>query len=384
MNGSRWWKPVFVTLAVLGCVGTHRTADAFEARRGDSIRIGAEETIEEDLFLAGERVVVEGTVNGDLYAAARSVVIRGAIRDSVTVFAGTVTVTGSVGGGIHAAAEEFILEGVVVGDSVVMGRSISLSEGAFSRGDLIAFGQKIMVNSPVDGYVLGAANTVGINSSIRGDVVLAVRLLTLLENARVGGDLRYMSENDAVIFPGAHIAGRVLHGVPKYRDRMREIFPFVIIAGIVGKLLSFVNMVVVGLVFVFIAPGLLHRLSNAIKGYPGQCAGWGALILFGAPLVIFIASATVFGLSLAVIAGFIYLVSLYLSQIITSQLIGRLLLGMRDEVSRGRLFAAFVLGLFLLRLVRFIPGIGVFVWAAASLFGLGALVVMQTRRNEAA
>jgi hypothetical protein len=45
-----------------------------------------------------------------------------------------------------------------------------------------------------------------------------------------------------------------------------------------------------------------------------------------------------------------------------------------------------VLGLFLIRLVRFIPGIGVFIWAVAVLFGMGAFVVtlMQQRSSSAA
>jgi hypothetical protein len=38
-----------------------------------------------------------------------------------------------------------------------------------------------------------------------------------------------------------------------------------------------------------------------------------------------------------------------------------------------------VLGLFLIRLVRFIPGVGIFVWAVVVLFGLGAFVVTQMK-----
>ena len=361
---------------------TFSAAYSFDVRTGDNLVVSSEEVVYEDLFIAGDTVTIDGRVEGDLYAAARTVIIRGFVRDSATVFASSITITGSIGHGIHAAAEELTIDGSVKGDVVVAGRTVSLGGDAVVEGDMIAAGQKIIVSAPIEGYILGAGKTVSINERVRGDAAFAVGTLTLQENARVGGNLYYVSENEAVIFPGAEVSGRVMHHVPELREKLKGVFPFVIIVGVLGKILSFIMMVVVGLVFVFITPRWLFRLSESIKRHPGPCAGWGALVLFITPIGIMVSFLTVVGISLAVIASLAYLVALYLSQVVTALLIGRLLLGMKEETDKqGRLFGAFVLGLFLIRLVRFIPGIGIFVWAAVVLFGLGAFIVSQMKRG---
>jgi len=373
-------KPLFFILSALVFTVPFSSAFALDARTGDYLSIGSGEIIDEDLFLAGETVTIDGTVNGDLYVAARTIMIRGTVRDSVTVLGNTVTITGPVGHGIHAAVQEMNIEGVVRGNVVALGRSISLGGAALLEGDLIAAGQKIVVSAPLQGYILGAGGIISIGNRVRGDAVFAVRTLTLQEDAVIGGDLIYVSEKEAVIFPGAKIAGRVVHRIPEYRERMKKVFPFIIIAGIVGKIMAFIMMAVVGLVFVLLAPRYMFRFSEAIKQHPGSSAAWGALLLFAVPVGIVIAFTTVVGIALAVIVAHAYLVALYLSQVVTALLIGRLLLGIRDEIAhRGHLFGAFVLGLFLVRLVRFIPGIGIFVWAAAALFGLGAFIVALTK-----
>lgn len=370
---------IFITLGVSLLI-SFSTASAFDARTGDNLVVSSGDVVYEDLFIAGDTVTIDGSVEGDLYAAARTVIIRGSVRDSATICASTITVTGSIGHGIHAAAEELTIDGMVHGDVVVAGRTVSLGGDTAIRGDVIAVGQKIIVSSPIEGYILGAGKTISINDRVRDDAAFAVHTLTLQENARLGGNLIYISEREAVIFPGAKVSGKVTHHIPELREKLRGILPFVLIAGVLGKILSFVMMAVAGLAFVLITPKWLFRLSESIKRHPGPCAGWGALILFVAPLGISTAFMTLVGITLAVIASMAYIAALYLSQIITALLIGRLVLGMKEETDKpGCLYGSFVLGLFLIRLVRFIPGVGIFVWAVVVLFGLGAFVVTQMK-----
>jgi cytoskeletal protein CcmA (bactofilin family) len=360
----------------MACCFCVSTARAVTTRTGDDLVVSRDEVILEDLFIAGDTVVIDGDIQGDLYAAARTVHIRGNIRDSATIFASTATISGSVGRGVHAAVGELILDGMVRGNIVTAAGTISLEEEGVVQGDVIATAQDIKVRSPVQGYILGAGSDISINSSIQDDASFAVRTLTLQENARIEGNLLYISEKQAVIFPGAEVAGLVIRRIPEFREKMRGIFPFVLIAGVLGKVFSFIMMAVVGLVFVLIAPKWLFRLSETIKQFPGPCAGWGAVVFFVSPLAIGIAFMTFVGIALAAMVSIFYVALVYLGQIITALVLGRLLLGMREETSKpGPLYGCFALGLFLVRLVRFIPGIGIFVWAVAVLFGLGSFVV---------
>jgi cytoskeletal protein CcmA (bactofilin family) len=356
------------------------SASAFDARTGNYLSVPGGEVIDEDLFLAGETVRIDGRVNGDLYVAAKTVIITGFIRDGVTVFGNTVVISGRVGNGVLAACQDLEIGGEVKGNVKAFCRVFSLETGAQLEGDLVVAGQRVVISAPVQGYVLGAGSLISVRSSVRNDALFAVRSLSLEQGARIGGDLLYISEKKASISPAVEIAGRVVHRVPEFRDRVKKVFPFFILAGVLAKILSFIMMAVVGLAFALIAPKWMFRLSEAIKLHPGPSAGWGALLLFGVPIAISIAFTTVVGISLAMMAASAYYLALYLAQIITALLIGRLVLGMRGQgAHRGHLFGAFVLGLFLIRLVRFIPGIGMFVWMATALFGLGAFIVERTK-----
>ena len=364
---------------------TIKAASAVTIRTGDDLIVTEDEVIPQDLFIAGDTVIIDGDIQGDLVAAARSVVIKGSVRDSATIFATTTDISGSIGRGVHAFVGELSIDATVRGDIVAAARSITLESDAKIWGDVIATGQNITVYAPIQGYILGAGNSISINNRVGGDAYFAVRTLTLQENAYIDGNLVYLSEREAVIFPGARVSGLVVRRIPEIQEKMRGVFPFVLIAGILGKVFSFIMMAVVGLVFVFIAPKVLIRLSETIKQFPGPCAGWGALVFFVAPFGIALAFMTFVGMMLSVMAFMVYTVALYLSQIITASVLGRLLLGSREETDRpGLLFGSFLLGLFLIRLVRFIPGIGVFVWAVTVVFGMGAFVVALMKMRPSA
>ena len=76
------------------------------------------------------------------------------------------------------------------------------------------------------------------------------------------------------------------------------------------------------------------------------------------------------------IAMMLYLVSLYVSEIIVGLLIGKLILiRVKKSDEKTFLFGAFVLGLFIIRVLRFIPLFGWIVRFIVCLFGLGAIVL---------
>jgi len=186
----------------------------------------------------------------------------------------------------------------------------------------------------------------------------------------------YVSQNEAAVQPGSRIDGSLSRRAPEFRERLKEIFPFLIVAGITAKIIGFLMAVVTGLAVMLFFPKWVWSATDSIAEKPGACVGWGALILFATPVAVLVAAFTVFGISLAVITLFVYLIAVYLSQIVAGALIGRLILGRKKtSENRGILFGAFVLGMFLIRLFRFIPVFGFFICVVAALFGLGTIVV---------
>src|SRR6266542_488128 len=74
-----------ITAALIGAVVVSAVATpafAAEVRQGDNIVVGANETINDDLYAFGSTVTILGTVNGDVFAAGGTTTISGQVRQS--------------------------------------------------------------------------------------------------------------------------------------------------------------------------------------------------------------------------------------------------------------------------------------------------------------
>lgn len=357
-------------------------------RSGDSIIIESDEVINEDLYLAGGNIIVEGTVNGDLWVAGKKVTIRGRVKNSVIAFANQVVVLGDVGHGVKACGKSIKIEGNVGGDLVLAGEEINIDSSATIQGDILFGARAVFIDGPIGRNILGGGSEITINSGVMGDVRLGVKNLILTNGAHIGGDLTYFSDNEASISSGAMIDGVTTHRLPEYpgyKDKLKKIFPFVLLARTVRKAIGFFMALIVGLIFILLTPKWMESMINSLQKKPGPSAGWGALILFAVPPGILVALITVVGIPLAVITMFLYLTAVYISQIIVSLFIGRLIISKgRSMETKTLMFGAFTLGIFIISLLRFIPVLGYIVSIVVILFGLGAIVVTEgTRRGVA-
>lgn len=358
---------------------------ALVTRSGDSVTIGSEEIIDEDLYLSGGTVIINGTVNGDVWIAGRSVIIKGRIGNGVFAAGRELTILGDVGGGIKAAGETLIIGGNVGKDLMLAGNKITIEKKASIGGDFFFGAKEASIEGNLEGNIIGGSRNITITNGIMGNVKLYTKFLTLTQTAKIKGDLTYISENEANVQSGAQVGGVTLRHIPEFREKIKKVFPFFFFLGIVGKLVSFFMALIVGLIIILLIPERLQLMADSIQKKPGLSAGWGALALFATPIGITVAFATLVGIPLSVIVLFLYLISIYISQIPVSLFVGRSILPQsKDRVSKAFLFGAFVLGLFILSLLSFIPIFGYIVSLAIILFGFGAMVVSEiTRRTQA-
>jgi hypothetical protein len=357
---------------------------ALDARKGETIIIPSNEVIDQDLYLAGGTAVVNGVVNGDIWAACRDITINGYVAGSVNSISGTTTLLGNVQHGLKAIGGTLTVEGDIGHDLFFLGNELTIKKDGIIGGDFYLIAKEAIIDGQVAGSLKGGGRTVIINNRIGKNVLLWLQYLTLSHSARIGGDLTYTSDQEAFIQSGAEVQGAIVHNIPEYREKLKKVFPFLVIAGVVAKILAFLMTLLVGLVFILLMPGWINSLSDAIKKKPGASAGWGALILFGVPLGVLIAFATVVGAAVGGVALSAYCIALYIGHIAISLCIGTLILGQITNIERkGAIFGSFALGLFLISLPRFIPVIGQIVWVVASLFGVGSIVASLILRKTA-
>lgn len=328
---------------------------------GESVEVRAD--VVGDLAVAGQTVTVGGRVDGDVMAAAETLSLSGALLDDARVAARSMTLTGSIGDHVAAAGETLVLaEGSQVGGFAwLAGNRVDVAGEV--GGDLVAKGQRVIITGTVHG-----------NTSL--DATHAV----IGEGAILHGDLTWPQGRAPEIAAGARIDGRRIETTATADPRGLLGVPGVA-AGIVFGTLSLLVLTVVLRVLV---PPVMRGAEALLRARPGLSLGVGALALVLAPLVAVFAFLTIVGapLGFVILLGYVMLLVLGIPVAldgVTDLALGRALHG-RPITWGWRLLALTLASLAFVGLVQ-IPIAGPLIALAATVLGLGALVLRAVRRG---
>src|SRR3972149_6919761 len=125
MNKTVKLISVFTILA-LTLLSIAVPVNAFDGRGGDLVIIGADEVIEDDLYVGANEFVLDGTVRGDLIVGGSSI-----------------TINGTVEGDLWAAGQIVIINGEVMDDARIAGAGLQVGSGAVIGDHLIAAGASL-------------------------------------------------------------------------------------------------------------------------------------------------------------------------------------------------------------------------------------------------
>lgn len=358
---------------------------AFDARSGVAVTVASGEVVDDDLYVAAETIIIDGTVNGDLWAAGNTITVNGIVNGSVMAAGRIVNVNGDITHAVRAVGETININGDVGGDVIAGCGKVNIASTARIGGDLLFGADIARIDGPIEGNIKGSGSEVTISNGVNGNVELEVESLTILSTANIGGDLNYTCREEADIQSGAQIAGATTHKLPEVKKDWAKVFPFVLFSGALGKVMSFLMALVTGLVIILLAPRRLTSIAEAIGSRPGPSAGWGALIVFVAPIVAVLVCLTIIGIPVGLIALALYGIALYVAQIPVGLFIGRWIIG-RFRVVEGKaiMVGALAIGLAILKLLSLIPYFGFVVGVAVVIFGLGAVVAAERKRRAEA
>ena len=81
MKRKRFWKWTgLISLICLVLFILAPTALAFEGRGGDTVVIGADEVVEDDLYVGANTFTLDGTIKGDLIVFGSTIEINGTVE----------------------------------------------------------------------------------------------------------------------------------------------------------------------------------------------------------------------------------------------------------------------------------------------------------------
>ncbi|MEM9778158.1 MAG: polymer-forming cytoskeletal protein [Chloroflexota bacterium] len=175
----------------------------------------AEETLDDDLYIQADEILIEGTVNGDVVAIGEYLRIEGTVNGDVLFLGGGARLDGNVNGDFRAAALSIDVQGAISDDLTVFGfgfvglddpvpisadRTLligtRLTNGTVGD-DLYAFSGLVkIVSSRIQGDVLGRLNGLEFEqSTVDGNVdITALQILTD-EDSRVLGENGFRYES---------------------------------------------------------------------------------------------------------------------------------------------------------------------------------------------
>lgn len=339
---------------------------ALERRHGEFVTVAANETVDDNLLVAGNTVRVEGVINGDLLAFGRTVEVRGNVKGDLVSFAKRTVVSGTVEGRIYNFSQSLDLEGQLghsiygwvqslrvddrghVGDGIVVGAGDVSLEGEVKRSATIFAG-----NADVSG-------------SIGRDLTMAGGSLTLTNTARVGGNLsaRVRHLKDVHIADGATIAGKRDIQVRVRKSQFtRPRFYFYQAVWLAAAML-------VGWLGLVLFPGFFEACTQGV-GSGWRSLGLGVGVLAGVPVAIIVGAITLVGIPVSLMLFAVYLAAIYLAKIWVGAFLGRVLLKPAGATKHDWLLGLLV-GLLILSIVGFIPYLGGLVRLGMICLGLGA------------
>lgn len=351
-------------VVVLGLLGVGRAV----AGNNQNVQLAKGDTYNGLYIRSGEVVTIDGTVHGDAIVAGSNVTINGDVTGSVYAAGQNVTVRGTVGGNVHAAGSTVSIAGKVTGSLYAAGATVQVERDGSIGDGMVAAGQSVVVNGPVGAQVYAAGSTVNIDSSVGSDVTAAAGQVYLNNSAKVAGNLKYYSSNDAKINRADAVAGSINRQAPSKKPATT-----IFLARLSGALYKAVAFWLVGLVLLILAPSTTVTISSFISRRPWRSLGLGTAFVALVPIVGIIGLITVVGIPLVILAALGYIAALMIGSLFTALWFGRMILGQKD-LNLSRNLGALAIGLIVLALLQVAPYIGGLITVVAFLIGVGALV----------
>lgn len=251
---------------------------------------------------------------------------------------------------------------------VISGRVVVASDETV--GDVVILNGDARINGSVDGSVFALNGDVIVRGSVEDNVIALNGRVVAEGGSRIGGDVT--SRERARISPGATVVGDVKSVNRRFAFGQIGLVALLVVWFAVG-----LSTLVFGLLLLLIAPRAADAFADAGRTAVGASIGLGIAAAIGLPLVGLVLLASLLGLPLGAIVlltlGFVYT----LGYVASAYFLGRLILG----PPRNRVLA-YIVGWAILTVAGIIPVANLIVLIAATVYGLGMIVVAIFRARS--
>jgi len=246
---------------------------------------------------------------------------------------------------------------------VVLTGELRLPEGS-TVDDAVIFNGPAQIDGDVRGQVIAFNGDVVVSGTVGENVVSLNGRVYLSDGAQVGGDV--VSRYRPVISESATVGGQTRR-TNRFNVNLGE---FAVVSRILVWLATSVSSFLLGLLLILFVPRAADVTAKTATERFGASIGFGALTLIGVPLAAFVAIGILVGIPLGL--GVLFALGLLYWLGYT---VGAYALGRRLVAAPTHRVLAFLAGFGILRAIALIPVVAGLAWLAATVWGLGALVI---------
>ncbi len=347
------------------------TASATYLHAAENISIS--EPIYGDAYLLAGNGSVDADIFGDLYIVGGNVEVNGNIEEDLVVGGGKVVIFGDIGGDLRIIGGQVAVYGNVGEDIVGVSGQLDISSDTTVGGNVITGAGLMTVDGRIKNNLRGAFGVIFLNGQVDGNVTLSVEdSFVIADDAIIGGNLHYSALLETKV-PEGVVQGETTFNKFQ-RDALFEDLTFLLL---MQKLLSFLAMLFLLLVFVIFIPKTLASSAVATRKNILKSFGVGLLTVIGILVGSIILMMTVVGISFAMMALAGALILFYFARIFAAAWLASYIVDFEQKIPRWKLFGVVALGILFYYLLGMIPfHIGRILTIILFLIGAGSLILV--------
>jgi len=320
----------------------------------------------------------------DVFAAGDTVVVAERVGDNAFLAGQSLTIENTVDGDLFSASESLRIDAPIHGDVYSFAQDVEIGPEGRIDGHLFAAGARVDVGGPIQGDVHTGAGQLVVRAPIWGDVKAEVGELLVEDAGHIYGDLTYATPT-ATPDIASQVDGDVTWTEAHHDDNNHDFGGPSEGAGIAEWSLwtgwRVMGQLIVGAVLLMLGGSSAASFGESLSKEPSRALGLGLVGMVFLPIASFIACALIVPLPLGLLGLGFFAALLYLGQIIAAQALGeKLLQRFRPDVN-GTPLLHLLAGAIPLAILTGLPWVGALVGFLVTVLGAGAVAI---RLREAA
>lgn len=319
-------------------------------------------TINKDLFLAGEDILVKENINGSAYISGNNIEITSEFIDgNVFIAANKVKLSGNIDGAVYIIANSIDFSGNA-NDLFVITNQLNIMEGSFCRG-IKSISDIVLVNGMIERDLYTISNNIDIRDS---------------EISQIGGTLYCTGKITGDTSKIGNIESLDIEIKPKQDvlDKIEKTF----------KTIYFVSTETIALIIIALIVGFSSKKSiekSNLKQRMLYDTLYGFVYIMAISVILFILTVSIIGIPVVlVVIPLVVLVFWKINIPVASIEIAKFIVNNKENKSKILvIFIAFAI-FTLIQLISYIPTIGGLVKFIMSLYGFGYMGNCLFKKNK--